>query len=362
MLELLVGASAAAAAVVGVRLGLAELRGQWQGEALAADAEPRAAKTVLAAEPTLVEAAPQLPVSQLDVPRRPMGVFHGVSDEVLLEPLRSGTPTQFEFNRGGSSISLRVDFDNGSRAAFKPRQINLQSVPRREIAAFRINRLLGLSSVQPAIGRAFPIEDLFASLDPDSEYYRPRMEAEIVAEDGLVVGELSWWIPVIERARVDGYEIDSVDGIVSWKRFLTVGNAIPHADRDLVAQISDMVLFDFVINNSDRWSGGNVRASADGRVLYFMDNTLSFGNDTNGHMKVRTYLERCQKFSRALVSRLRQLDERGVREALEHDRGPFEFLLDSDEIAALLSRRDLALEYIDGLIDLHGESAVLVFP
>jgi hypothetical protein len=77
---------------------------------------------------------------------------------------------------------------------------------------------------------------------------------------------------------------------------------------------------------------------------------------------VQTYLTRAQKFSRSLVARLRELTEAELREAVEHDRGPFEYLLSDSEITAVMLRRDWALAYIDGLIAQHGEGAILVFP
>lgn len=354
-LEVLCGASLFAALGGATVWGHARLEASLSREAHAAEVRPRP-RPVSRPAPTLS------PPTELAAPRRTTGLFLGVSDEVLLAPLREARITRVKLNRGGSSVSMRLDFENGARAAFKPRQIHLQSLPRREVAAFRINRLLGLSSVPPAIGRSFAASDVLDNLHEDSLPQRPRLDAEVIVEDGAIVGELSWWIPVLDRARIGGFEIDSTDGAVTWKRYLTVGEPIPHAEWNLVAQISDMVLFDFVINNPDRWSGGNARVSEDGRTLYFMDNTLSFGWDADGHGKVRTYFQRSQRFSRSLVARLRHLRESEVRRALQSDLGPFDELLDDREIAALLSRRDRALEYIDQLISIHGADAVLVFP
>lgn len=304
------------------------------------------------------------PVAQLPPVRADVGMFHGVSDDELLAPLRDDAIKEVKVNRGGSSISLRIEFEGGERAAFKPDQTNRQSIPRKEVAAFRINRMLGLSSVQPAIGRQFRLDDILSHLHPESRQFLPRLRAEMIRDDGWVKGALSWWIPVIEHAAVrDGrYRIDSTEGIVTWKRYLTVGELIPHQEIELVAQISNLVLFDFLINNPDRWSGGNARASEDGKILYFMDNTLSFGDKPNGLEKVRKYLFRSQKFSRRLVAAMRRLDERELRATLDRDRGPFEYLLTDAEIAATMARRDFAMAYIDDLIARFGESTVLEFP
>lgn len=359
--ELAIGVAVSAAVAFGVYRGVGELR-HWERTAQAAtlaSASPSGAGDPQASIGALLELVS--PVGRAPQ-RQPVEIFDGVRDELLLAPLREGRITEVKFNRGGSSISLRIELDNGARAAFKPEQTNFQTIPRREVAAYRINRLLGMSSVAPALGRSFELEEIIAAVRPDSREFIPRLRAEMTGTGTTITGELSWWIPVIRRARIDGYHIDETDGIVTWKRYLRVGNDIPPQAWRLVAQISDMLIFDCLINNSDRWSGRNAQTSADGQVLYFMDNTLSFGPDRTGHPKVRVYLQRSQKFSRSLVQRLRRLSAAEVQAALDGDVGAFEFLLEDDEIEALLARRNHVLSYIDDLIAQHGEQAVLVFP
>ena len=352
------GVAVAAGLGAGAVMGWKEIRGLTPSEALASTSPDR-----------LAMVAPPAPIEQrgalepgASVRPRGSGLFQGVRDELLVAPLRAGEPVRVKFNRGGSSISLRIDFHNGARAAFKPDQVNLQSIPRKEVAAYRVNRVIGLSSVAPAIARELHVDDLIAAVDPESAGFVPRMQAEMVTDEGFVSGELSWWIPVIQPAQIDGYAMDSTDGIVTWKRCLTVGNPIPTHDLALVAQISEMLVFDFLINNADRWSGRNAQASGDGRTLYFMDNTLSFGREPDGHGKVRRYLTRSQKFSRSLIRNVRDLDEARLRDALDGDRGPYEELLTAEEIEAVMHRRDWLLGYVDDLIATHGADEVLVFP
>lgn len=378
-LELAAGAMLIAGLGVSTVWGLGEARAHWEHEARAAQASralmaeqlpATAASEAMAIAPRMRTAVPApgsmvpgTPPAAMEPVGRYPNLFDGVRDDLLLAPLRDARIERVKYNRGGSSISLRVEFDNGTRAAFKPQQTNLQTIPRKELAAFRLDRLLGLSAVPPAIGRTFDLEEILAAVEPESQEFLPRLREEMVADgNGKVVGEVSWWIPVIQPAMVSGFDVESTNGIVTWKRLLTIGKTIPESDRHLVSQVSSMVLFDFLINNPDRWSGANVNMSADGRVLYYMDNTLSFGREPDGHRKCRTYMMRSQKFSRRLVGALRELTEEQVREALAGDLGPFEYLLTDEEIEMMLTRRDFALEYIDGLIAEHGESAVLVFP
>lgn len=367
-IELALATVVAAACAGAAFWGLAELRGLDSREARA-DGPPIAAAATAAPQPAPAReemsdaAPPPAAPDQGTPPGSPgwMGSFGGKRDDTLLAPLREPAITGVRLNRGGTSISLRIDFENGARAACKPNQIHIHSQPRREIAAYRINRLLGLQSVPPAVGRRFRFSDIVDHLD--SATHRKRVIAEGSPEkDGTVLAELSWWIPVLEEARIQGFTIDSTDGVVTWKRYLKQGRPVPADVVDIVAQVSQLVLFDFVINNMDRWSGGNVKASEDGRVLYFMDNTMSFGDDDNGHTKTRTYLERAEKFSRRMVAGLRRLDREELEAALSADIEPFDELLTDAEIKSVIARRDYAIRYIDSLIEKHGEEAVLTFP
>lgn len=360
-IELGVGSSALVALAAGglwlaTELGHGKVAEARVAPPLAAPVDARS--SVPRIEPGRPEPAP---VEVAAPPRPGEGRFVGQPDAALLAPIKSGQIAEVKFNRGGSSISLRIDFDNGARAAFKPNQTNMQTVPRREVAAYRISRLLGLEVVSPAVGRRFSLEDIRAHLRADMVGRWPRFMAEGKHDGVTIDGQLSFWIPNIEDAKIEGLLIDSTDGILAWKSRLTIGEAIPAEDLRLVAQISDMVVFDYVINNSDRWSGNNTKMSPDG-TLYFMDNALSFGADRRGHSRVRTYFERSQKFSRRLIDALRRLDEPSIRAALAWDVEPFPFLLDDGEIAALLARRHALLASLDRLIAQHGEDKVMVFP
>ncbi len=285
--------------------------------------------------------------------------FRGQLDAKLLAPLRSQPLTRVKINTRGSSLSLRLDFADGSRAAFKPEQIHPQSKPHREIAAYRMNTLLGLSAVPPAMGRAFALSDLKARLIPEQAALASRLDKEATCDGDVVRGELSWWIPEIKEATIEGLGVDERAGMALWQSQLSIEASLP--PTALAQQISNMVLFDFLINNTDRWSGDNVLSSADGAFIYFMDNTLSFGNDPRGHENPHRMLTRVQKFSRELYARLHRLSEAEVRAALR-DSAPFAELLSDGEIHALMARRDLALQYIEDLIAQHGAGKVLAFP
>ncbi|HTJ42992.1 MAG TPA: hypothetical protein VL463_12900 [Kofleriaceae bacterium] len=341
-------------AVYGVRAGAGYLA---DTEAAAATIE--APELAAAREGVRPLAGAQLHIDTL-APK--LGTVFPKADEDLLAPLRGSKVVRVKLNHGGTSLSLRLDFEDGARCAFKPEQTFFQSNPRKEIAAYRIDRLLGIGHVAPAVARSFSVDELVAAVDPSQRGAgTQKMLDDIVARGGRVSGECQWWIPEIIDAKIEGERVDMDEGIVRWHRYLRAGAPIPDDALEMTAQISDVILFDFVIDNVDRWTLSNTKGTPDGHVLYFMDNTLSLTPYPTGLPKSHIYLHRSEKFSRRLVARLRTLTRDEVEKALV-DHGPLGALLQPDEVTALLARRDAALAYIDGLIADHGEDQVLVFP
>jgi hypothetical protein len=293
----------------------------------------------------------------------PVDNVFGAPDGELLAPLAASPVTRVKLNHGGSSLSMRIDFASGARAAFKPMQIHPQSDPRREIAAYRIDRLLGIGHVPPARSAAFAIDDLVAAIDPGMRAYTAaRIAGEAIPRHGKLVGEVSWWIPEIKGARLEGQYIDEPDGQAVWAEYLQAGVKLPAELRPMLAQIATVLLFDVLIDNSDRWSGNNTQSSPDNRILYFMDNTLSFSTFTIGHAANLSKLGRIQVFPRALVDKLRRLTLEAVAAAMGREDDLLGPLLTPVEIRAIMSRRDHLIEYIDRLIAELGEEAVLALP
>jgi hypothetical protein len=286
------------------------------------------------------------------------GTFLGMSDEVLLERVRTQPIVRFKVNHGGSSLSFRIDFADGSRAAWKPTQTNRQTIPRKEVAAYRINRLLGLNAVPPAAERAVARDELLGHLHPESLALLPRIQAEtLFGPGGKVTGTASYWIPVIKDS---GF--DTPEGQQVAQTWLSVGQRIPPDRRPMAAQLSDLVVFDFLTANPDRYSGGNMKMSPDGRQLFYMDNTMSFFVDPEGNRKNRDALLRTQRFSRELVRALERVDAPTLERVLAEETGtPYEILTPA-EIGAVVSRRDVVRQYVAVLVDHFGPNEVLAFP
>lgn len=284
----------------------------------------------------------------------PLGTFLGIDDDLAIDHLRRQPIVETKVNRGGTSISFRLTLADGSHAAYKPVQRNPQTVPRKEVAAYRLNRLLGLRGVPPATMRTIHRDDLVAKMKNEGPFWRARVEKETIFDaEGFTRGQISLWVPHL----VDSL-LESPPAVAEWTRYLTVGVDIPEDKLDLMAQLSSLLILDELENNSDRFSGGNLLLSPNARTLYIMDNTFGFQPDPDGHVKCRGFLQRSQKFSRRLVEQLRRLDLPTLRRAFDDEPG----VLSENELRAIVARGRWTLRYIDRLVAVHGARRVLVFP
>jgi hypothetical protein len=312
-----------------------------------------------------------LPSAELRIAAPTTPTVFEAPDDVLLAPIAATPVRDVKLNHGGTSLSLRVTFASGARAAFKPQQIAPQSDPRREIAAYRIDRLLGIGHVPPAKPGRFKLAELIAATDPAiRDIATQRFADEALPQNGVLQGELSWWIPEIRDATIRDpgrgdqgeHRVDELAGFATWLGYLQAGTTIPDDVRPMVEQLVTIVLFDVLIDNADRWTGNNTKASVDNRTLYFMDNTFSFTTFTLGHEANLVPLRRMEVFPRALVARLRALTYETVARAVDVGDDPIGPLLAPAEINALLARRDHLVRHIDELIGDLGEKAVLALP
>jgi hypothetical protein len=351
-LEVLCAVGAGAGAWLGAVKGV-ELAGDYlQPEAAAATGSTRTVR-VTPLQSTFL---------QITGPAGQPTVF-AAPDDVLLAPRGATRVTAVKLNHGGTSLSLRLDFGSGARAAFKPQQIHPQSDPRKEIAAYRIDRLLGLGHVPPAKTASFSLDELVAAAAPDvRDYTAQRIASEAIAHDGRVTGEVSWWIPELRDAAIGAHRVDDPEGMAEWMPYLQAGAPLPAELSGMLGQLSTVIVFDVLIDNADRWSGNNTKCSVDQHVLYFMDNTLAFSLFTFGHQTNLIPLHRISRFSRSLIKRLRTLSYAMVAQAIAVPDDPLGPLLQPAEIQALLARRDHLLAYIDELSAELGENAVLGLP
>jgi hypothetical protein len=273
-------------------------------------------------------------------------VFNGLPEEQILEQLRAGRVLSRR-PVGSTSVNYACDLAGEIDMAFKPRSATHGEAYLSEIAAFRLNRMLGLSRVPPACSRVMPRGSL-----------RLPASSPVVAErDGSVRGAAIYWCPVLRDSRIDQERARA-----RWTDQLRNRGRLSDADRPRAEEISTLIAFDVLTGNWDRWSGSNVPMDASGHLIY-LDNNGGFSEPFGERMMagVLRHLRPVQRFSRALIERARALTEGSIRAEMALDGDAAHPPLNPTQIASLLRRRDALVAHVDELVRRQGAEATLCF-
>jgi hypothetical protein len=181
-------------------------------------------------------------------------------------------------------------------------EIDFRDSWRNNVAAYRLDRLLGLGFVPVTVARR----------------YRRQPAA------------WSWWVDHVLMSERDRFE----------------RGVSPPAPLAWVSQVLVVRVFDQLIYNFDR-SLENLLIDEDWQV-WMIDHTRSF--KIFGELRDEKELpDRCE---RHLLAGLRRLDQPMLAKTMEG-------LLDGRQIDGLLERRDKIVRFYDDLLSTRGESAVL---
>lgn len=258
---------------------------------------------------------------------------------------------------GHTSVAWKLKLDGNLEAAYKPRSHRGGARYRGEIAAYRLAQALGLPNVPRAIPRSFSLTALRGALEPGSAA-RDLLDNEVVADaSGAVTGALIPWITGLEFLPLETDEWG-----MRWRGWLGGGEVIPDDQRALAAQISTMIVFDYLTGNWDRWSGGQIGIDRKSGTLLFLDNDGAFF-DPPPPAQLAQQLARLTKiwcFPRRFVAALRRLDENAALAAIGEE-SPGAPLLSPRVLRGLEDRRTGALSIVDAKISERGEARVLPF-
>lgn len=288
----------------------------------------------------------------------PLPPFIGteVEQDEILEVISTAQSRSFK-PVGHTSVVLRMRTVERVTAALKVRSHQLRRGYQYEIAAYRIGRLLGLDNVPPAIFRRATWGEIRRRFHRDALDRRDAVRRAVLwDDDGSVPAAAIYWIK--------GLRYMGPENQAAWRSWLR-GGEIPPSKTALARDLSTMVVFDFLIGNWDRFSGGNLSIDASGRRAYLRDHDRSFSSPLpeRQYRKLLERLNRTERFSETLVRRLSTLDEATIGAELardpSHEAAP---LLSDEQIADILDRRATILSYIAALIEERGAEHVLVFP
>lgn len=312
-------------------------------------------------------------------PEELSGLF-GESDEAQIQALRHAEIAEVLKGKGGRSLAFKITLSDGTRGYFKPKQTFSAAHWYSEVAAYYLDRELGFGRVPPTTGRSFRWEQLRAAAGSD-----PRVGELGIAPDGSIKGAFIWWIPErLERVRMGR----------TWERWVRVQKTLPitpyqrpvdyRADlkrrpgireatdpsrpvanepdtEDRPAELSDLIIFDYLTQNVDRWGGDftNVRSRGKGGPLIYLDNGAGFwlGEQRLGLMEAR--LKALQRFRRSTIEAVRRLDIERFSKRLEGD--PLAPVLNDKQLDGLAQRRQAVLDHVDSMLARFGEARVFAW-
>jgi hypothetical protein len=273
-------------------------------------------------------------------------------DRVWIERLASAPIVEIVRNKGGATLTLRVRFADGARAAFKPEQTHSASNHRAEIAAFHLDRVLGFGRTATVVGRSLNAARLrrwLVHAEVESAWLA-RFDGEVKVRDGLVHGALIAWH---DKRLADAAPPRD------WARTLldADASALP-TERTL--EWSDMVMFDYLLDNGDRWSGGNVLSLGNGGPLIFLDNAA--GLQRRGLIEPeKSPVGPVCRFRETSVSSLKSTVGRlGARLERSLSADPLSPVVSDAHLRAIDARLEKLLAHIDRCVEDHGAERVLV--
>lgn len=274
-------------------------------------------------------------------------MFYALAEEQILAEIRTGRILSRR-PVGSTSINYRCDLAGEIDCAYKPRSSTHGEAYLAEIAAFRLNRLLGLNRVPPACSRV--VQRSVLRLPADSPV--------TVERDGSIRGAAIFWCPVLRESRIDQERERN-----RWTVWLRQRGTLADTDRGRAEEISTLIAFDFLTGNWDRWSGSNVPMDATGHLIY-LDNNGGFSEPFGDRMLagVMRHLRLVQRFSRSFVDHVRAMTDATVRTEMALDGDSAHPPLNATQITSLMRRKDALLAYVDELIRRHSAENVLCFP
>ena len=289
---------------------------------------------------------------------------------------------------GGSSLVYRLIKDKKTFAAFKPKQVRKQSNDRSEIAAYRLCPLMRCRFDIPVNHPVWFTYRRFSGLyaripsNPPDEL----RELELVKVDGVdrVVGTQkawvqeyaffpiemeNWWKPLFDASKETLQQAKAAKLLeAQWLQKHPNGTKIASdlkmhlgalTQYELALQLSNLLVFDFLVNNWDRYSekkefwGVNCQFSH-GRFMS-IDNGASFPQTPNP--RPERHMHAIRRFSRLTYEAIGALDhdrtlERLYPDATQQEKKRFE---------TFWQQRERYLDYVKGLIAEYGESETLFF-
>lgn len=322
--------------------------------------------TRIASRPPAAPVAPPEPALDpiVALPRDPG--FFGEDDTALRQSLAEAPVRSIAKGGGGRSLGFKITLEDGTMGYFKPEQMIDYTHWWAELGAYYLDRELGFGRVAPAIGRRFDWGrlQLYAQTDPRLSEMRPR-------GNGTIRGAFIAWVhegPAPLRLGRDWEKWVRVEGPIGRTpyvppRFQTLGyvpasrSTAPDVPEDTrrPAELSDMLVFDYLVQNADRWGSDNVNVRTRGPngPLMLFDNGAGFWPTDQRLPVMERRLTEIQRFRRSTVDAIRTFDMQRFRERVGKD--PLAPILTDRMYEGLEERLGVTVAHVDRMLERFGE-------
>ncbi|MFO0591591.1 MAG: hypothetical protein U0441_28855 [Polyangiaceae bacterium] len=315
------------------------------------------------ADPAMAERVAAL-VKDLPHPADDVGAgFLGPVDPKLdaewITRMASAEIAEITPNKGGGSVSMRLKFKDGKKAALKAEQTGHPTDPRSEIAAYHLDRLLGFGRTAAVVGRRFDMAKIRAALvaSKAEPAFLERLDKLVVRDGHLDAALIAWHTaPLVEEETAPAWATTLADKDPVTKDMLT-----------LLKDWSDLVVFDFLVDNPDRFSGGNILRLDKGGPIVFLDQGAAFGR---GRLAAKqTTMDRLSKvcrFRRETLSALKKVGSAagkdgslGAQLAKSLAKDPLSPVLDDAQIRGVDERMKMLEAHVKACSAKMGEAVLL---
>jgi hypothetical protein len=242
--------------------------------------------------------------------------------------------------------------------------------------------MLGLGRVPCVVSREFAWADLVDAAGKDAR------KAELIMHDGKLRGAFVAWVTgeLMPLKQDLGWErwvrvrywpstaVTPFQRPAVWKRQLDLSrkngdnwrtkedrfrrrNLHPEPDRDdRPSELSDLIVFDYLTRNLDRWGGDNANVLVRGKAgpLVFLDNGAGFEPGEARPSLMEARLHALQRFRRSMVAAVRGFDIERYKQRLAQE--TVQPVLSSVQLEGLAARRKGLLEWVSEMEKVHGEA------
>lgn len=297
---------------------------------------------------------------------------------------------------GGSTVTIKVKREDETIAVFKPHSTLGQSYYRGEVAAYRLCELMECGFSVPKNEEVkIKVEDFLVAYGIRSltratpGTYARRFSDLIVFTDeegqDWLYGTLKDWVPgfttfAVEhtegwlwlvngsrsRAQLEAMSLEDALRPMRGKERSYVRAILERAEDttaiDFARQLSNLHVFDALLNNWDRYSGQfwGVNLQWNHGTFVSIDNGATLQpNNWGSNMATRNRQRRIRTYSRATVDAIRAMDLERMREILlpATPWHPDE----EERFGRFIQAREDFLLWLDKEIERRGEDAVLLF-